>query len=117
MTGSAIRSDGWPTRLDPERSDSTQLTVGFHCTDTGTSSGIVIRSAVADVLDAAPSDATIEIQTTELALRGLLAGRVPWASAAEDGVATLNRGTTDEAAQFWSLFDPPLGLFPSVALR
>jgi hypothetical protein len=91
--------------------------VSVSCTDTGTSYGLAIRSEVADVLAFAPADATIKIHTTEPTLRGLLSGRISWQRAVEDGAATLNRGAAREAAQFWSLFDPPVGELPAIALR
>ncbi|HYI14285.1 MAG TPA: alkyl sulfatase dimerization domain-containing protein [Thermomicrobiales bacterium] len=105
------------TRLNPAISTGVHLKVGFHCTDTITAHGLVIRFDVADVLADAPADATIAIQTTEPTLRGLLTGRLPWPRAVEDGSATLNRGTAEEAAQFWSLFDHPLAELPALALR
>jgi alkyl sulfatase BDS1-like metallo-beta-lactamase superfamily hydrolase len=108
---------GLATRLDPARSNGTQMQVCFRCTDTGTSYGLAIRSAVADVLTGPPADATIEMQTTEPMLRGLLTGRLSWPRTAEEGAATLNRGTAEDAAQFWSLFDPPVGELPALALR
>jgi hypothetical protein len=70
-----------------------------------------------DVLADIPADATIEIQTTEPTLRGLLTGRLVWQRAVEDGAATLHRGTVDDAARFWSLFDPPMTELPELALR
>ncbi len=108
---------GLATRLNPAHSDRVQLRVGFRCTDSGTSYGLAIRSEVAEVLAGAPPDATIDIHTTELTLRGLLTGRLSWPRTVEDGVATLNRGTAEEAARFWSLFDPPLSELPALALR
>ena len=93
------------------------MQVCFRCTDTGTSYGLAIRSAVAEVLAGAPADATIEMQTTEPTLRGLLTGRISWPRTAAEGAATLNRGTAEDAAQFWSLFDPPVGELPALALR
>jgi alkyl sulfatase BDS1-like metallo-beta-lactamase superfamily hydrolase len=108
---------GLATRLDPARSNGTQMQVCFRCTDTGTSYGLAIRFAVAEVLTGPPADATIEMQTTEPMLRGLLTGRLSWPRTAEEGAATLNRGTAEDAAQFWSLFDPPVGELPALALR
>ena len=105
------------TRLNPVQSDGVQLQVGLRCTDTGTNYGLAIRSDVAEVLADAPPDATIAIQTTEPALRGLLTGRTTWPRATEDGAATLTRGTAEGAAQFWSLFDPPVAELPALALR
>jgi hypothetical protein len=69
------------------------------------------------VFSRAPADATIEIQTTEPTLRGLLTGRLAWPSTVEDGAVTLARGTVGEAALFWSLFDSPMGELPALALR
>jgi alkyl sulfatase BDS1-like metallo-beta-lactamase superfamily hydrolase len=108
---------GLATRLDPARSDGTQMQVCFRCTDTGTSYGLAIRSAVAEVLAGPPADATIEMQTTEPTLRRLLTGRLSWRRTAEEGAATLHRGTAEDAAQFWGLFDPPVGELPTLALR
>ena len=105
------------TRLDPARSDGIQLRVSFWATDTGASYGLVVRSIVADVFDGAPVDAMIDIHTTESILRGLLTGRISWGSAVEDGEATVNKGTAEEAANFWSLFDSPLSELPAIALR
>jgi alkyl sulfatase BDS1-like metallo-beta-lactamase superfamily hydrolase len=105
------------TRLDPARSDGIRLTVGFACADTVRTYGLTVRSAVAEVLAEATPRATIEIRTTEPTLRGLLAGRIAWPQAQEEGTATLARGTAEEAAQFWSLFDPPAGELPALALR
>lgn len=105
------------TRLNPHESAGVQLKVGVRCIDTGTSYGLAIRSAVADVLADAPPDATIAIQTTEPTLRGLLTGRVTWPRSVEDGAATLTKGAAEDAARFWSLFDAPLGELPAVALR
>lgn len=104
-------------RLDPTRSDGAQITAGFRCRDSGATSGLAIRSVVADVLDAAPSDTSIEIETAEPTLRGLLTGRLGWQRAVEEGSVTLIRGTAEDAARFWGLFDAPLGTFPAVALR
>ncbi len=108
---------GLATRLDPARSDGIQLQVSFRSTDTGTGYGLAIRSAVAEVLAGAPPDATLAIHTTEPTLRGLLTGRLAWPRPAEEGAATLARGTAEDAAQFWSLFDPPVGDLPALALR
>lgn len=105
------------TRLDPDRSDGTQLQAGMHCTDTSTSYGLAIRSIVVDVFEGAPADAAIDIQTTEPVLRGLLTGRISWQQAVADGVAMLNTGTAADVAHFWSLFDPLMGDLPAIALR
>lgn len=108
---------GLATRLDPAQSEGIQMQVCFRCSDTGTSYGLAIRSEVAEVFAGAPPDATIEIQTTEPTLRGLLTGRLSWARTAEEGAATPNRGTAEDAAHFWSLFDPLVGELPALALR
>jgi alkyl sulfatase BDS1-like metallo-beta-lactamase superfamily hydrolase len=105
------------TRLDPIKSGAVQLVVGFRCTDRETAFGLAIRPGVAEVLADAPPSSTIEIATTEPTLRGLLTGRIKWQQATEAGIATLNRGTAAEAAQLWSLFDPPVGELPAIALR
>ena len=105
------------TRLNPAQSDGIYLQVGFRCTDSAASYGLAIRSEVVDVLADAPVAATIDIQTTEPILRGLLTGRITWPRSVEDGMASLTRGTTEFAAQFWSLFDPPVGELPALALR
>jgi alkyl sulfatase BDS1-like metallo-beta-lactamase superfamily hydrolase len=105
------------TRLDPAQSAGVHLQVGFRCRDAGTSYGLALRSDVADVLADAPAEATIEIHATEPTLRGLLTGRLAWTRAEADGAATLNRGTAEDAARFWSLFDPPVGGLPAIALR
>ncbi|HET9016371.1 MAG TPA: alkyl sulfatase dimerization domain-containing protein [Thermomicrobiaceae bacterium] len=104
-------------RLNPARSDGVHLQVGFHCTDTGADHGLAIRSEVAEVLAGAPADATLAIHASEPTLRGLLTGRIAWPRAVEDGAATLVRGTAEDAAGFWGLFDPPLGELPALALR
>jgi alkyl sulfatase BDS1-like metallo-beta-lactamase superfamily hydrolase len=108
---------GLATRLNPARGDGAQLRVGFHCTDTGADYGLAIRSAVAEVLAGAPPGATIDVQTTEPTVRDLLSGRIPWLSAVADGTVTLSKGTAEDAAHFWSLFDPPAGDLPALALR
>jgi alkyl sulfatase BDS1-like metallo-beta-lactamase superfamily hydrolase len=108
---------GLATRLNPAQSDGVQLQVSFRCTDTSISYGLAIRSEVAEVLAGAPPDPTIDMQTTEPTLRGLLTGRLPWPRTLEEGAATLNSGTTEEAARFWSLFDSPTGELPALALR
>lgn len=105
------------TRLNPANSDSFHHRVGFHCTDTDTGYGLAIRSDVAEMLASAPADATIDIRTSEPMLRGLLTGRIAWSRAIEDDAAALKRGTTEEAARFWSLFDPPVGDLPALVLR
>jgi alkyl sulfatase BDS1-like metallo-beta-lactamase superfamily hydrolase len=105
------------TRLDPARSDGIQMQACFRCSDTGTHYGLAIRSEVAEALAGAPSDATIDMHTTEPTLRGLLTGRLSWPRAAAEGAATLNRGSAEDAAHFWSLFDPPVGELPALALR
>jgi hypothetical protein len=105
------------TRLNPVESAGVQLQVGFHSTDTGTSYGLAIRSEVAEVLASAPLDASIAIHTTEATLRGLLTGRTPWPRVFEDGAATISTGAAEATARFWSLFDPPMGEFPALALR
>lgn len=105
------------TRLNPARSDGVYLQVSFHSTDTGAGYGLAIRSEVADVVADAPADATIDIQTTEPTLRGLLTGRFSWPQTVQDGAAALTRGNAEDGARFWSLFDPPLGELPPIALR
>ncbi len=105
------------TRLNPTRSDGMHLQMSVHCTGTAASYGVEIRSDIADVLAIAPADASIDIQTTEPTLRGLLTGRVAWQDAIDDGTATLNRGSAEEAAQFWNVFDPPMRDLPALALR
>jgi alkyl sulfatase BDS1-like metallo-beta-lactamase superfamily hydrolase len=104
-------------RLDPVKSEGVQLSVGFRCADAGATHGLAVRSVVADVLESAPPDATVEIHTTEPALRALLNGRTTWPHPIEEGTATINRGTAEEATLFWSLFDPPVGGLPALALR
>ncbi len=105
------------TRLDPARSEGVELLVGFHGTDTGNSYGVAIRSIVVDVFEADPKEATLEIHSSELLLRRLLMGRISWQQVIENGEVTLNRGTSEEMARFWSLFDPVTGEIPSLALR
>jgi alkyl sulfatase BDS1-like metallo-beta-lactamase superfamily hydrolase len=105
------------TRLNPSQSTGAHLQVSLRCTDTDTTYALAIRSEVAEVLTTAPADATIEIQTTEPTLRGLLTGRVGWTDATKAGSATLTTGTAEDAERFWSLFDPPLAEIPTLALR
>ncbi|HET8630902.1 MAG TPA: alkyl sulfatase dimerization domain-containing protein, partial [Thermomicrobiales bacterium] len=105
------------TRLNPAHSEGVRLRVGLRCTDTGAGYGLAIRSEVAEPLAGAPPDATLAVETTEPTLRGLLTGRLAWPRAVEDGAATLTRGTAEEAARFWGLFDPPMGDLPALALR
>jgi alkyl sulfatase BDS1-like metallo-beta-lactamase superfamily hydrolase len=105
------------TRLNPARSAERYRQVSLHCSDTGTAYGLALRSEVAEVLTSAPSDATLEIQTSEPALRRLLTSRLTWPDAVADGSATLDQGTAEEAEQFWSLFDPPPSELPPLALR
>jgi alkyl sulfatase BDS1-like metallo-beta-lactamase superfamily hydrolase len=105
------------TRLDPDQSDGVEMLVGLHGSDTGSSYGLEIRSDVAEVLAGAPPEAAIDIHAAELTLRGLLTGRISWPRAAEDGTATLSRGKAEDATRFWSLFDPPVGTLPALALR
>lgn len=105
------------TRLNPVRSKEVSLQVGFRCTDSAADYGLVVRSEVAEVLVGAPANATIEVQTTEPILRGLLTARTAWPRAVAEGSATLNVGTDDEATRFWELFDPPVGDLPAIALR
>jgi alkyl sulfatase BDS1-like metallo-beta-lactamase superfamily hydrolase len=105
------------TRLDPARSAGRHFQVSFHSNDADTSYGLAIRSDVADVLAGAPPDAALDIRTTEPTLRGLLTGRITWQRAVEDNAAAVNAGTAEEAANFWSLFDPPVGEVPAIALR
>ncbi len=108
---------GLATRLDPGRSDGVRLQVAFRCIDTGISYGLAVRSEVAEDLAGAPTDATIEIHSTEPTLRDLLTGRISWPQAIEGGLVTLSKGTAEEAVQFWSLFDPPVADLPALALR
>lgn len=108
---------GLATRLDPARSEGLQLQVSFRSSDTDASDGLAIRSAVAEVLAGAPPDATLGIDTTKPTWRGLLTGRLAWPRAVEEGAATLNLGTAEAAAHCWSLFDPPVGDLPTLALR
>jgi alkyl sulfatase BDS1-like metallo-beta-lactamase superfamily hydrolase len=105
------------TRLNPDRSEGIQLQAAIRCTDSGAAYGLVIRSEVADVRAEPPADASIAIETTEPTLRGLLAGRIAWPAAVKDGAATLSAGTSEDAARFWGLFDPPAGELPALALR
>ena len=105
------------TRLDTARSNGIQFQVAFHTGDTGTSYGLAIRSIVADVFEGEPSDAMIDIHTTEPTLRGLLTGRITWRQAIGDSAATLNTGTAEDVEHFWSLFDPLIGDLPAIALR
>lgn len=105
------------TRLVPDKSQGIQITVSLRTTDTDATYGLALRSDIAEVLVAAPPDATIEIQTTEPTLRGLLTGQISWPSAIEEGKVTLTQGTAEDAAHFWSLFDPPPGELPAIALR
>jgi linear primary-alkylsulfatase len=105
------------TRLNPAHSDGIHLQVCFRCTDTGTNYGLAIRSGVAEILAGAPPDATLDMHITEPTLCGLLTGRLSWARTAEQYAATLNGGTAEDAARFWSLFDPPVGELPALALR
>jgi alkyl sulfatase BDS1-like metallo-beta-lactamase superfamily hydrolase len=105
------------TRLDPVKSATTQLSLSFACPDTGKTYGLTIRSAIVEVLADASPNVSIEIRATEPALRGLLTGRTGWSQAQEDGTATLIRGTSDQAARFWDLFDPPVEDLSALALR
>ncbi|HMM42304.1 MAG TPA: alkyl sulfatase dimerization domain-containing protein [Thermomicrobiales bacterium] len=105
------------TRLNPARSEGLYIHAGFHCTDSGASYGFAVRSDVADALAEAPAGASLVIETTEPALRSLLAGRVAWQRAVEDGAATLTSGSEEDVERFWSVFDPPMGELPAIALR
>ena len=105
------------TRLDPAQSAGAQVLVSFRTSDTDTSYGLAVRSEVAEALTDAPTAPTLDIETTESALRGLLTGRRSWQQALEDGATTLKAGAAEEAERFWSLFDPPLGDLPAIALR
>jgi alkyl sulfatase BDS1-like metallo-beta-lactamase superfamily hydrolase len=105
------------TRLNPALSGGVQLQASLRCTDTGAAYGLAIRSEVAAVLAEPSAGASIEIETTEPILRGLLAGRIAWPAAVDDGGVTLSAGTSESAARFWSLFDPPIGELPALALR
>jgi alkyl sulfatase BDS1-like metallo-beta-lactamase superfamily hydrolase len=105
------------TRLNPERSAGLYLKVSMHCTDSRVSYALDIRSAVAELLASAPPDATIEVHTTEPTLRGLLSGRLTWMRAVDDGAAMVTSSSAEDAARFWSLFDPPLAQIPAIALR
>ena len=105
------------TRLDPARSEGTRFRVCFHCSDTDTSYGLAVRSAVAEVLVGAPPDARIVMHATEPKLRGLLTGRLSWSHVEEDGAVNLTRGTAEDAERFWGLFDSPMGEPPAIALR
>jgi alkyl sulfatase BDS1-like metallo-beta-lactamase superfamily hydrolase len=105
------------TRLDPVRSEGLELRAGFRCTDAGTGYGLAVRSDVVDLLAEVAPDAAIVIRTTEPTLRALLAGRISWQRAVADGAATVERGTIEDATQFWGLFDPPLRELPALALR
>ena len=105
------------TRLNPAESSGTRRQVAFHCTDNGAGYGLVIRSEVAEDLPHALENAEIAIETTEPTLRGLLAGRITWPDAVEEGAVTLTRGTGDEATHFWGLFDTPKNDLPAIALR
>lgn len=104
-------------RLNPARSDGLHLRAGFHCSDSGTSYGLAVRSDVADVLAEPLAEVDVAVETTEPVLRGLLAGRLLWARAVEDGSATFSNGSAADAERFWSLFDPPMTDLPAIALR
>ncbi len=108
---------GLATRLDPERSDGTQIHVCFRCTDTDTSYGLAIRSEIAEVLTGPPADATIEIQTTEPTFRGLLTGRLSWAqTTAEDATIARQRNRRGRSAVLEPIRSPR-GELPALALR
>jgi alkyl sulfatase BDS1-like metallo-beta-lactamase superfamily hydrolase len=105
------------TRLNPARSAGVHLRVGFHCTDSGTSHGLSVRSDIAEDLAGPPPSATVAIQASEPTLRALLAGRLSWQQAVDEGAVALITGAAEDAARFWSLFDPPLGELPPLVLR
>jgi alkyl sulfatase BDS1-like metallo-beta-lactamase superfamily hydrolase len=105
------------TRLNPVKSEGQWFQVRFDCTDTNASYGLEVRYDVVDMLQKAPEDAALAVQTTETTLRGLLSGRSPWTSAVDDGSATLTIGSADEAKRFWGLFDTLPGELPALALR
>lgn len=105
------------TRLDPAKSAGFQLAVLFRARDTDAACSLVIRSAVAEVRQGSITDATIEFEASEATLRGLLVGRISWSDVKQDGSATLGKGTSEQAAQFWSFFDSPMAGIPAIALR
>ncbi len=105
------------TRLNPARSEGLYLQAGFRCSDTGATYGLAVRADVADVLAEAPAEVMVGIETTEPVLRGLLAGRLLWARAVEDGSVTLAAGDAADAERFWGVFDPPMADLPAIALR
>lgn len=105
------------TRLIPQLSMGLHLRVALRCSDTGESFGLALRSEVVEVLASAPAIADIEIETSRATLRGLLLGRASWEEAVKAGEAAVNRGTAQDAAQFWSLFDPPATDLVALALR
>ncbi len=105
------------TRLNPEKSSRTWLSVEFQILDTGDSYGVELRSEVAQDVTGKPADADLVIQTTEGTLRALLTGRQVWSQARDIGAATVTAGAAEEVEKFWSIFDPPSGEIPAIVLR
>ncbi|HLI51376.1 MAG TPA: alkyl sulfatase dimerization domain-containing protein [Thermomicrobiaceae bacterium] len=109
--------DALATRLNPELSTGSYMQVALRCSDTEESFGLALRSEVVEVLESAPAMANIEIQTSQTTLRGLLQGRTSWEEAVRAGDIAVSRGTLRDAAEFWSLFDPPAADLVALALR
>lgn len=105
------------TRLAPEKSCGTCLTVEVQLRDTGDSYGIALRSDVAEDITGTPAEAHIVIQTTEETLRGLLTGRQNWTQARNSGAATMKTGSIEDIETFWAMFDQPSGELPAIVLR
>lgn len=105
------------TRLDPQRSAETHLFVTMLVRDTNARYGLIVRSDVVEILPNVSDDATIEIHADENVLRALLTGRMTWRQALDDAAVALHNGAAEDAERFWSLFDPPPGDVPAIAVR
>ncbi len=92
-----------PVYLDGDKSRDTEVTVGFHFTDTDEHFTVRVRKGVAEVDDAAPAEADIGVTTQSMTWKEILSRRrnVAWAVASGDLEID---GSAIELAKFLLLF-------------
>lgn len=97
--------EGLRTRLDPEKSATTDLTVGFHFTDSGERLALHVRRGVL-VIETEPESPAATVTTTAATVHALISGTATLPTAHDNSDITID-GDQTALGSLFDLLDPP----------